>query len=234
MDDQRHISELLEQILATSCTPEEACRKDPDLLPIVRERLKGLSLVNAKLAEVFPPRDEQSGVSRVALRATAGSPPSIPGYDMHEMVGFGGMGVVYRARHLRLNRIVAIKLLLAGGYAGARELARFKREAEAIAALQHPNIVQVYDAGEHEGFAYFTMEFAEGGSLARSLDGTPQPVRRAAESLVTLARAVHAAHESGIVHRDLKPGNVLLTGQGPLKVADFGLARRLDGREPSQ
>src|SRR5262245_30777265 len=217
MDDQSRVRELLEQILASDCTPDEACREDPDLLPVVRERLRQLRSVEARVAACFPARDALSGVRR----RTAGSPPTIPGYDMQEMVGCGGMGVVYKARHLTLNRIVAIKMLLAGGYASARELARFKREAEAVAALQHPNIVQVYDAGEHDGFPYFTMEFTEGGSLARKLNGTPQPAHTAAESLVTLARAVHAAHERGIVHRDLKPGNVLLTADGRLKIADF-------------
>src|SRR5262245_57715294 len=202
MDDQPRIRELLEEILASDCTPDEACRESPHLLPIVRERLRQLRSVEARVAAFFPVRDELRGITR----RTGGSPPEIPGYDVQEMVGSGGMGVVYRARHLALNRIVAIKMLLAGGYAGPRELARFRREAEAVAALQHPNIVQIHDAGEHDGFPYFTMEFTEGGSLARKLAGTTQPVREAAESLVTLAHAVHAAHERGIVHRDLKPG----------------------------
>src|ERR1700752_2034690 len=99
------------------------------------------------------------------------------------------MGVVYKARHLKLNRTVALKMLLAGGYAGPRELERFKREAEAVAALQHPNIVQVHDAGEHDGFPYFTMELVEGRSLADALAGVPQPSMKAAASLEMLARA---------------------------------------------
>src|SRR5262249_4157499 len=111
---------------------------------------------------------------------------------------------------------------------------RFKREAQAVAALRHPNIVQVYDKNEHDGFPYFAMEFIEGGTLGRSLAGAPQTARKAAETTATLARAVHAAHVAGIVHRDLKPGNVLLTADGVLKIADFGLARRLDRTaEPS-
>src|SRR5262249_47566979 len=161
-----------------------------------------------------PPRDAARCKGRPVGPRPAGPLPKIPGYEITEMLGSGGAGVVYKARHLKLNRTVAIKMLLAGGYAGHRELERFTREAEAVAALRHPNIVQVYDAGEHDGFPYFTMELMEGGSLLHSLNGTPVPAKKAAETLAILARAVHAAHESGIVHRDLKPGNVLLTGEG--------------------
>jgi serine/threonine-protein kinase len=139
------------------------------------------------------------------------------------------MGVVYRARHLRLGRLVALKMALAGSYAGPHERERFRREAEAVAALRHPNLVQVYDAGDWAGRPYFTMELMEGGSLAQRLAGTPQPARQAAALLATLAEAVHVAHQGGIVHRDLKPANVLLTADGMPKIADFGLARRLEG-----
>jgi tetratricopeptide (TPR) repeat protein/tRNA A-37 threonylcarbamoyl transferase component Bud32 len=140
------------------------------------------------------------------------------------------MGVVYKARQVRLNRPVALKMLLAGAYAAAQERARFQREAEAVAGLRHPNIVQVYDVGDHEGWPYFTMEFVEGGSLARALAGAPQPARQAAALLATLAEAVQVAHRGGIVHRDLKPANILLTADGTPKVADFGLARHFDGK----
>jgi serine/threonine-protein kinase len=139
------------------------------------------------------------------------------------------MGLVYKARHLRLNRFVALKMLIAGAYAGPHERVRFQREAEAVASLRHAHIVQVHDVGDHEGRPYFTMELLEGGSLAQALAGTPQPARQAAALLTTLAEAMEVAHQAGIVHRDLKPANILLTVDGTPKVADFGLARHLEG-----
>ena len=108
-------------------------------------------------------------------------------------------------------------------YAAPHELARFRREAEAVAGLRHANIVQVYDVGDHEARPYFTMEFVEGGNLGQKLAGTPQPARQTATLAATLAEAVQAAHQGGIVHRDLKPANILLTADGTPKIADFGL-----------
>ncbi len=155
----------------------------------------------------------------------------IPGYEIDGELGRGGMGVVYRARQLGLNRAVALKMILAGAHAGAMELERFRIEAEAVARLQHPNIVQIYEVGETGGLPYFSLEFIDGGGLDRRLDGTPWPVRDAAALVESLARGIHEAHRKGVVHRDLKPGNVLMTREGQPKITDFGLAKRLDSGE---
>jgi WD40 repeat protein len=138
------------------------------------------------------------------------------------------MGVVYQARQVRLNRPVALKMILAGQHAAAEAGARFLAEAQAVAKLQHPNIVQIFHIDEHAGCPYFEMEYVGGGSLAARLDGTPRPHREATRLVETLAHAMAEAHWLGVVHRDLKPGNILLTPEGVPKVADFGLAKLLN------
>jgi tetratricopeptide (TPR) repeat protein len=186
-------------------------------------------------------------------RSAAGA-PAVAGYEILGELGRGAMGVVYRARQVGLNRLVALKMILAGDHAGPQELARFRREAEAVARLRHPHIVQIHEVGEQGGLPYFSLEYVEGGSLAHRLAGAPQPAGQAAQFLETLARAMHHAHQRGIIHRDLKPANILLAGDGvggggvvedndagappathhsPLtthqpKITDFGLAKRLD------
>jgi hypothetical protein len=167
-------------------------------------------------------------------KATEGGKPAIPGYELLGELGRGGMGVVYKARHQPLKRVVALKMILAGAHAEPELLSRFRLEAEAVARLQHPNIIQIYEIGEHQGLPFFSLEFVEGGSLDRKIQGAPQPAVPAAELVETLARAMHAAHERGIVHRDLKPANVLLAADGTPKVTDFGLAKRLDDAGAAQ
>jgi hypothetical protein len=171
----------------------------------------------------------QRFLGRMKRDAPLGAWPAPPGYEVLAELGRGGMGVVYQARQIKANRLVALKMIRGGDCAGTTERARFRTEVEAIARLQHANIVQIYEVGEHEGQPFFSMELCEGGSLDRKLDSTPQPPRTAAEQVETLARAVHQAHQRGVVHRDLKPGNVLLSADGALKITDFGLAKKLDG-----
>jgi tetratricopeptide (TPR) repeat protein/tRNA A-37 threonylcarbamoyl transferase component Bud32 len=160
--------------------------------------------------------------------------PEVDGYDILEELGHGGMGVVYKARHRRLRRLVALKMIRAGSLAMPEDRARFRIEAEAVARLRHPNIIQIYDIGEAGGLPFVALELLEGGGLDAALRGTPQPARRSASMVATLARAVHAAHQAGIVHRDLKPSNVLFARDGTLKITDFGLARCLEEDGPTE
>jgi WD40 repeat protein/serine/threonine protein kinase len=153
--------------------------------------------------------------------------PTIPGYRIEGTLGRGAMGVVYRARQVRLDRPCAMKVILAGAHADPVAAVRFLGEAEAIARLQHPHVVQIYHIGEADGLPFLELEYVEGGSLDQRLDGTPWPARRAAALVEALAHGVAAAHRLGIVHRDLKPGNILLAADETPKVGDFGLAKRL-------
>jgi hypothetical protein len=150
--------------------------------------------------------------------------PTVAGYEILTELGRGGMGVVYRARQLSLKRDVALKLPHESLTASDSQLDRFRREAESVARLRHPNIVQIFDYGVHGGRPYFSMEFLDGGSLADQVANSQIPARPAAHLVSLLARAVHAAHQAGVIHRDLKPANVLVASDGTPKISDFGLA----------
>jgi serine/threonine protein kinase len=154
--------------------------------------------------------------------------PQVKGYELLGELGRGGMGVVYKARQTTLNREVALKMILAGAHAGQGELERFRLEAQAVARLQHPHIVQIYEVGESDSRPFISLEYIDGHSLAEQLGGKPQSAREAAQMVRTLAEAVHFAHLRGIVHRDLKPTNVLVNSSGTLKITDFGLAKQIE------
>jgi serine/threonine protein kinase len=176
---------------------------------------------------LIPPRREHAESIRDVPTAR---PPVIPGYEILEVLGRGGMGIVYKARDVLLERLVAIKAPRSGA-ATERECERFRIEAEVLGRLRHPGIVRIYEDGEVAHQPYLVLEYLPGGPLSRQVAGQPQPPRRAAELVAAIARAVHFAHEQGVLHRDLKPSNVLIGGDGAVKIADFGLARRLSGAD---
>jgi len=148
-------------------------------------------------------------------------------YELLEEIARGGMGVVYKARQVSLDRLVALKMMLSGQFAKPEFVQRFRAEAQAIAHLQHPNIVAIHEVGEHEGLPYFSMDFVEGRTLAELVREGPLPAQRAAAYLKAIAEAVHYAHQHGILHRDLKPSNVLIDASDQPRITDFGLAKKL-------
>jgi WD40 repeat protein len=234
---------------------EDLCRDTPELLEELRQRI-------AVLTETLtdPHNAPLPLTSDVTLAAPTDPTPSglhhavvVPGYDILDELGHGGMGVVYRARQTKANRVVALKMILSRAHATLEQRVRFRIEGEAIARLHHPNIVQLYEVGEYQGLPFFSLEFCEGGGIDRKLTGQPLPVEEGTALVETLARAMHYAHQRGVVHRDLKPANVLLrlkaesgttivpgdTGDRPAalnlplskfepKITDFGLAKQMD------
>jgi serine/threonine-protein kinase len=174
MNDNPRLRQLLDELLDSHATPEDVCRSCPEFLPEVRARWRAVCHVRAELDALFPAPTVRGG-GAPAPRPEGGALPQVPGHHAEALLGQGGMGVVYRAWHLRLHRPVALKMVLAGAHAQPAERERLLREAEAVAGLSHPNIVQVYEVGDVDGRPYFTMEFVEGGSLAQKLAGTPQP-----------------------------------------------------------
>jgi tetratricopeptide (TPR) repeat protein/tRNA A-37 threonylcarbamoyl transferase component Bud32 len=200
-----------------------------DARPVAADLLATVTREAGKPAGDAAPADLRATVTLPAGRQ-APMPDAVAGYEILGVLGRGGMGVVYKARQRGLNRLAALKMILAGGHASEEELIRFRTEAEAVARIQHPNIVQIYEIGDEGGLPYFSLEFVDGGSLADQIKGVPQAPRKAAQLVHILAGAVDCAHRAGVIHRDLKPANILMTHDGAPKITDFGLAKRLEGQ----
>jgi tetratricopeptide (TPR) repeat protein len=206
---QRHLDRYDEELRGDRRTPpDEWLREHPELPRSLLPHLWGLHETYSALAPVLP---------------------HVAGYETLAVLGCGGMGVVYQARELASGRLVALKMVRAGELATPDEVRRFRLEANEAMRLDHPNIVPVYQVGEHDGLHFFTMKLLEGGSLARQLQGFEIDPKAAARLVATAAQAVHHAHQRQLLHRDLKPANILLDGAGQPHVADFGLAKRLSG-----
>jgi len=209
---------------------EEACRGDPELRKEVESLLSSLGAASSGFLEspaidavpALSPTDRKAGSPALTRGARLGP------YEIFGPLGAGGMGEVYRARDTKLDRNVAIKVLPESVAADPDALARFEREAKAVAALSHPNILAIHDFGSLHGVSYAVMELLEGQTLRRKLDAARVPQRQAVDYALQIARGLSAAHEKGVVHRDLKPENLCLTRDGLLKILDFGLAKRVE------
>ena len=220
-----------------SITAEDLCRERPDHIADLKSRIADLESVRRATTvdgTNASPANCTTVTHAAGQSATPGPerlPTDVPGYEVTGRLGQGGMGTVYQARQLGLNRVVALKMLIGGAAAGADRRTRFAAEARVVAGLRHPNIVSVFDTGEYGGVPFFSMEYVPGGTLGQRLTNGPLQPEVAARLMVQIADAVQHAHEHGVVHRDLKPGNILMAEEGIPKVSDFGLAKQLESGE---
>jgi serine/threonine-protein kinase len=230
-DRDERLLELLEALLAQqrqgqAPDVESLARENPDVAEELRQLWATMyvaELAGDSQSDVTVDSGPMQKVAAMTLPRTVGD------YELLEEIGRGGMGVVYKARQKSLGRVVALKMLLSGEMASPDDQARFQAEAEAAAGLDHPGIVPVFEVGEGEGWAFFSMKLIEGHTLAERLRDGPLPAREAAELLAKISRAIHYAHERGVLHRDVKPSNILIDESGEPHVMDFGLAKRLSG-----
>ncbi|HEY6564263.1 MAG TPA: serine/threonine-protein kinase, partial [Pirellulaceae bacterium] len=203
---------------------EDFLRRFPQDETIVRQAFAPVDSIGGEI-EPSATESARSRNAESSPRKHGGPPGSFGSYEVLGEIARGGMGVVYRARHRTLNRVVALKVILSGQLASDHEMSRFLQETRAIAALDHPGIVPIYEVGEDTGYHFFSMPLVDGGNLGDAVTSGPLKPRVAAELVSTVARAVHFAHGHGIIHRDLKPRNILLDRNGAPKVTDFGLAK---------
>jgi serine/threonine protein kinase len=232
------VEEVLQAIASLERELEQIdSRRERERSPAITRRpvLRDASIANYQGGQSVLNFEQTSGslsegprTLSIGPAASEESPLQIPGYEILEVLGRGGMGTVYKARDVRLERLIALKVLPAGLEVSAESVSRYLTEGKAVARLQHPNIVQIYALFEHEGTTCLALEYVGGGDLRRLLENQrreePLSFRNAAQLITTVARAVDFAHQRGVLHRDLKPSNILLTSEGQPKIADFGLS----------
>jgi WD40 repeat protein/predicted Ser/Thr protein kinase len=239
LDDVDHLLDLIyhEVMLREELGDTPGLGEYQERFPSLAQGLADLFEVHASLKEAEWPADDNDAPARDREAVTLWDAPddaprpgtAFPGYELIRELGRGGMGVVYLARQHGLGRLVAVKLLMATAGAHSRDGDRLRNEAEAVARLDHPNLVRIYEVGAWNGRPFLSMEYVDGQRLSDALRGTQIPARRAAELTATLARACHSAHERGVVHRDLTPNNVLIVTDGQPKIVDFGLSKLVTG-----